>query len=93
MVKGLALSLLWLRLLLWFRFNIWPGNFYMPWTWPKKNKKQKRNTLEALTALGPHGNKWLNLITDSGGHRTCSFGPEIDPAWTWVLVPALSLAN
>ena len=28
--KDLALSLLWLRLLLWCRFDPWPGNFYNP---------------------------------------------------------------
>jgi len=28
---GLSLQRLWL--LLWLRFNLWPGNFCMPWTW------------------------------------------------------------
>ena len=35
-VKDLALSLLWLRLLLWHGFDPWPGNICMPQTWPKK---------------------------------------------------------
>ena len=38
-VKDLALSLLWLRLLLWHGFDPWPRNFHMPWVLPKKKKK------------------------------------------------------
>ena len=30
-MKDLVLSLLWLRLLLWHRFDPWPENFCMPW--------------------------------------------------------------
>lgn len=37
-VKDPALSLHWLRLLLWLEFNPWPGSFYMPWAWSKKKK-------------------------------------------------------
>ena len=38
LVKDPALSLLWLPgSLLWRGFNPCPGNFYMPWSWPKKN--------------------------------------------------------
>ena len=44
--KDLALSLLWLRSLLWHRVDPWPGNFYMPQVWPKKKKKRERDTLE-----------------------------------------------
>ena len=33
-VKDPALSLMWLRLLLWHGFHPWPGNFCMPWVWP-----------------------------------------------------------
>ena len=36
---GLALSLLWLGLLLWLRFNPWPRNFCMLWVWLKKEKE------------------------------------------------------
>ena len=39
-VKNLALSLQWLWLLLWHRFNPWPRNFLLLQMWPKKNKKQ-----------------------------------------------------
>ena len=34
-VKGLALSLQWLGLLLWCRFDIWPQNFHMLQAQPK----------------------------------------------------------
>ena len=37
-IKDLVLSLLWLRLLLWHRFNPWPRNFHMPWMHPKRKK-------------------------------------------------------
>ena len=39
-VKDLVLSLLWLWLLLWRRFDPWPGNFHMPQAWQKKKKKK-----------------------------------------------------
>ena len=38
-VKDLALSLLWLGLLLWHEFNSWPRNFQMPWSWTKQTNK------------------------------------------------------
>ena len=41
-VKGLTLSLQWLRLLPWPGFDIWPWNFYIPGTF-EKTKKQKTN--------------------------------------------------
>ena len=39
-IKALVvwLSLLWLRLLLWHRFDPWPGNFCMPCAWLKKKQ-------------------------------------------------------
>ena len=37
-VKDLALSLLWLRLLLWFRFKSWSGNFVCCGHCPPKKK-------------------------------------------------------
>ena len=40
-VKDLALSLLWLGSLLWHKFDPWPWNLHMPWTWPKKQSKVK----------------------------------------------------
>ena len=39
-VKDPAVSLPPLGSLLWHRFALWPGNFYMPQTWPKKRKKE-----------------------------------------------------
>ena len=44
-VKDLALSLLWLGLLLWCRFDPWPGNFCRPWVWPKKMDPQEAQPL------------------------------------------------
>ena len=35
-VKDLALSLLWRG------FDPWPGNFLMPWGWPKESKKERK---------------------------------------------------
>ena len=40
-VKESALSLLWLRLPLWLRFDPWPGNFHMLWVWAIINKIEK----------------------------------------------------
>ena len=39
-VKDLALSLLWLRSLLWCGFDPWPGHFSMAQAQPKKKKKK-----------------------------------------------------
>ena len=47
-VKDLALSLQWLGLLLWHRFDPWPGNFYMLWAWLKK-KAIVSSVLETTT--------------------------------------------
>ena len=41
-VKDPVLSLLCLSSLLWHGFNLWPGNFCMPWAWQKKKKKKKK---------------------------------------------------
>ena len=37
-VKDPTLSLLWLWLLLWHRFDLWPGNFHIPRAQPKKKR-------------------------------------------------------
>ena len=51
-VKDLALSLLWCR------FDPWPGNFHMPWAWPKKEKEKEKKQIGTrklkLMALGYH---------------------------------------
>ena len=39
-VNDLALSLLWLRSLLSYGFEPWPGNLCMPQAWPKEKKKK-----------------------------------------------------
>ena len=45
-VKDLALSLLWLRSLLWYKFDLWSGNFHMlkvrPNQTPTKKKQRKK---------------------------------------------------
>ena len=55
-VKDSALSLLWLRLLQWHRFDPWPQNFHVPWARPrgKKKKKKRREIL--------HGKIHMRLI-------------------------------
>ena len=42
-VKDLALSPQQLGSVPWCGFDLWPGNFHMLQTWPKKRKKQKKN--------------------------------------------------
>ena len=44
-VKNPALSLLWLRLLLWCRFDLWPGKFWL-WVQPKKKKEREEGRKE-----------------------------------------------
>ena len=41
-VKDLALSLLWIRLLLWPEFDPWPKNFHVLQVWPKQKTKNKK---------------------------------------------------
>lgn len=48
-VKDLALSLLWLGLLLWHRIDRWPGNVCMLCVWPKQNKTKQKNDLSIQT--------------------------------------------
>ena len=40
-VKDSTSSLLWLSLQLWHRFDPWPRNFHMLWTWPPKKEQVK----------------------------------------------------
>ena len=40
-VKYLVLSLQWFGVLLWLRFDSWPGNFHIPWAWPKNKNREK----------------------------------------------------
>ena len=35
-LKTGIVSLLWLEFLLWYRFDLWPQNFRMPWVWSPK---------------------------------------------------------
>lgn len=48
----LVLPLLWLWLLLWCRFDFWPGNFHVSQAWPKtqnkkQNEKKKKTKMQA----------------------------------------------
>ena len=53
-VKDMVLSLLWLRLLLWHRFDPWPRNFHMPGELPKKTKKKKQKKQKTHTHTQIH---------------------------------------
>ena len=57
-VKDLALSLLWLRLPLWHRFDPWPPNFHRPRAQPKE-KKNKTGELQPAGLLPVYVNKVL----------------------------------
>ena len=48
-VKDAALSLQWLKSLLWCSFEPWPRNLHVPWSWPKKANKQKNKPLLFLS--------------------------------------------
>lgn len=63
--------------LLWFRFDPWPGNFYMLWEWPKKRsieitqneqqskkkkKKSRKISEECLRELGNINKRLLIII-------------------------------
>ena len=37
--------------LLWHGFDPWPGNFRMPWVWPKKKKEKKTESLTELAEI------------------------------------------
>ena len=54
-VKDQALLQLWRRL--WLRFDPWPGNFDMPWVWPKKPQKQKPKNQKSLYCSTWRGHK------------------------------------
>ena len=67
-VKDLASSLLWLGLLLWRGFSLWPENFYVLWAWPKgrggrKSKAKKKNNqpTSIITAFYLMNNKQVCL--------------------------------
>ena len=44
LVQDLALSLLWLGLLLWLWFNSWPKNFGLPWAWSSTHTHTNTHT-------------------------------------------------
>ena len=54
-VRNPLLSLWWLWLQLWHRFDPWLGNFYMLWAW-LKTKKHNNNKSSRITKIG-HGDR------------------------------------
>ena len=58
-VKDLALSLFWLRSLLWCGFNPGPRNLHVLWAWPKKKKKK---TNKRRREPGSESNGGGNLV-------------------------------
>jgi len=84
--KDLALSLLWLRLLLWLRFSSWPGNFHMPWVQPKCThpKRRKTNTIwYHLYIESKIWCKWTLLWNRNRGKICgCQRGRGLGEEWT-----------
>ena len=69
-VKDQALSLQWLGLLPWLRFDSWPGNFHMPQAQPKKKTRvQKAATLRIKPSRSRGGGN-LKPRTGSGPDST-----------------------
>ena len=50
-VKDLGLSVLWLWLLLWHRFDPWPGNFCMPQVQPKEGVTAKKTKMITIRVI------------------------------------------
>ena len=44
-VKDTAWPRLWRRPQLQIVLDLWPGNFHMPWLWPKKEKRNRHEIL------------------------------------------------
>ena len=61
-VKDLALSLLWLRSLLWCGFSPWPGSFYMLQVQPE------RKTFQPRVVGGRGGKDWESGISRCNGY-------------------------
>ena len=59
-IKDPGLSLLQLRLPLWFRFDPWPGIFHVPRTWPNKSN----HVIPLLQPLNSHGSS--DMVKSSG---------------------------
>ena len=56
-VKDPALSLQWLRSLLWHGFHLWLGNFHMSWAWPKTKEKKR----VVLNNFSIHVHSWMDI--------------------------------
>ena len=51
-VKDPMLSLLWFGLLLWYKFEPWPGHFHVQWMGPKTNKQTNKQTNKTNGVVG-----------------------------------------
>ena len=58
-VKDPVLSLLWLRSLLWHRFDPWPQNFCIPQVKQKKKKKIKKQKTKKPTSVHTHAYTYI----------------------------------
>ena len=65
-VKDLALSLQWIRLLLWLRFDPWPGKFCILQIWLKK--RERENILRV--------NSWSHALSQEGLGSWCEVREE-----------------
>lgn len=62
-VKGQILSLLWLQLLLWSKFDPWPRNFYMPRARPRKWTLREREGGPPFYCRCTRGSELTKLAT------------------------------
>ena len=60
-VKDSVLSLQQLGLLLWLEFNLWLGNFCMPWVQPKKKKKKYLEPKDIIKRVKKQPTAWKKV--------------------------------
>ena len=74
LVQDLALSLLWLGLLLWLWFNSWPKNFGLPWAWSSThthtNTHTHTHTHTHTLSLFPHQQLYMLFLTPGAFHSS-----------------------
>ena len=94
-VKDLALSLQWLRLLLWHRFDPWPGNSHISQMWQKTNKqtnKKKQSYVsicEENSVIILRKHNWQPDLLTFVWHQRClskfCFLKSFSKMWPWKL--------